>query len=167
LFRFPRILIRSARTCPNEASIPGSPSSELPHGLLRSAASGAIPFEADLLPADHKALVGDPDHRHRCIRQAVRGPAANARKMGMALPLGAVVGQFEVPGPFVHEGTMDQTSLDQRIQRPVDRHLVELLGGDSPGTTRGMLMRNRVPQPSLDSKVSRPPSCWVTRLKMM
>ena len=36
-----------------------------------------------------------------------------------------------------------------------------------PGATRGMVMRNRVPQPRRDSKVNRPPNCWVTRLNMM
>ena len=30
-----------------------------------------------------------------------------------------------------------------------------------------MAMRNRVPHPSFDSKLSLPPNCWVTRLKMM
>src|SRR5262249_42689099 len=33
-----------------------------------------------------------------------------------------------------------------------------------PLAVRGMIMRNVVPCPSLDSSIMRPPSCWVTRL---
>jgi len=51
----------------------------------------------------------------------------------MALILGAVVGQFEMPGSLVYKNLMHQPDAQQTFESPVDCDLVEVFFSRSPG----------------------------------
>ena len=51
----------------------------------------------------------------------------------MALALGAVVGQFKMPGSLVYKNLMHQPDAQQTFESPVDCDLVEVFFSRSPG----------------------------------
>ena len=59
--------------------------------------------------------------------------AVSARKMWMALMLGAVVGQFKMPGPLVHISFVHQPGSQQTIERSINCDFVESLSDYEAG----------------------------------
>jgi len=92
---------------------------------MASSAGWAKAFEADLLAVDDEAFVGAFGHGQRDFGQAVGVAAARAGKMRVALPLGAMMSQFVMPGPLVHENPVHEADLHQTHERSVNCHLVE------------------------------------------
>ena len=54
----------------------------------------------------------------------MRCSAVVAGEMGMALCIGAVVGQFEMPCSFSQEGLVDDTGMDEGFERSIDGDFV-------------------------------------------
>jgi hypothetical protein len=90
-------------------------------------------FEPNLLAANDKAFVRAFCHRQQYLSQAGRIAAARTGKMRMALALGAVVGQFEMPGPLINKDLMHQPNTQQAFEGSVDCDLVEVIFSCSPG----------------------------------
>ena len=99
-------------------------------GLL--SAGRAQTFEPNLLAVDDEAFVWAACHRERYFRQAGRVAAVCTGKMRMALALGAMVGQFEMPRSFLHKGPVYQPDPQQAFEGPVDCHFIEVFFARSP-----------------------------------
>jgi hypothetical protein len=88
-----------------------------------------------LLTAD-EIIRGDGEHGDRHIIEAP-GPAADgALEMGVALPLRAVVGQFEKSLATTKKGAVNDADTDETIQGAVKRGFVETLGFKAQGDLR-------------------------------
>ena len=70
------------------------------------------PFKPDLLVVKDKAVVGAFGHRQRDIGQAVSITAVGAGEVRVALFLGAVVGQFIMPGSITDKGSVYEALIE-------------------------------------------------------
>lgn len=80
-----------------------------------------------------EAFVGTLGHWQRDVHQAVCLAAARAGEMRVALVLGAIVGQLEMPGALVHESLVHKPDFQQALERSIEGHFVEMFFARPPG----------------------------------
>ena len=99
-------------------------------------AAGAQALEPDLLAMNFKALLQALNNRNGQSHQAAYYSASFAREVRMTLAFGALVGQFEMPCPFMHKRLMYQAGPAEAFERAINRDLV----GDGPPEAGGNLV---------------------------
>jgi hypothetical protein len=84
------------------------------------------------LAVDDETFARTLSQRKIYIRKTIRITAIRTGKMRMALTLGAVMGQLEMPRPLVKERLMHKTRFEKCLQRAVDCYPVRGRGAE-PG----------------------------------
>lgn len=90
-------------------------------------------FELYALVTDNKTLVRAFYHRNRNLCQTVCVPTIHTGKMRVALVLGAIVCQFEMPGPFLQKCLMDNAGSQKAFECAINRDLIRTGSGKLRG----------------------------------
>ena len=98
-----------------------------------SSARWAKALKPNLLTMSNKAFLEALDNRNRQTHQTTRYPAICAGKMGMALLVGALIGQFIMPRPLVKVRPVDQTRFQEPFQYTINGDTVRSRGAEPSG----------------------------------
>jgi hypothetical protein len=92
-------------------------------------APGAQTLKLYPLPMNNKALLQTLDDRNGQVHQAAYHSAFLAREVRMALGFGTPVGQFEMPGPFMHKRLMHQPGTAEPLKSTINGNFVSGIRG--------------------------------------
>jgi len=94
---------------------------------------GAEAFEAYLLAFDEVALFESLDEGEVGVVEAACGAAVSAEEVGVALDVGASVGEFVVPGSVLEVGPVDDSGGGKGLESAVDGDFVGVVLCDELG----------------------------------